>query len=95
MAGGDGDAGERSGTWWVGGRVFWIGLALSCFMLRASELFAKSKAVYHNVYCLRMGHVVFVRGNEKLAENRTHEAHKVEVGYRGPNGNHGRGGWSW
>ena len=39
---------ESSQAWGVGGRVIWIGLALSYFLkLRASELFVKEKVVFH------------------------------------------------
>ena len=77
----------------VGGRVVWIGLALSHFlMLRASELFTAEKGEFPTIYCLRRGHVVFSRNNEQLGKSRTQEAGKVEVRFRGPKGDQGRRG---
>ena len=84
---------ESIPSWGEGGRVLWIGLALSYFlMLRASELFAKEKGVYHKVYCLRRGDVAFFRDNEQLGEGRIQEANKVEVRFRGSKGDQGRKG---
>ena len=40
----------------MGGRVVWIGLALTyLLLLRASELFAEDDGRVHVVYCLREG----------------------------------------
>jgi len=84
---------ENVPSWGVGGRVMWIGLALSYFlMLRASELFAGKKGVYHKVYCLRRGDVAFFRDNEQLGEGKRQEANKVEVRFRGSKGDQGRKG---
>ena len=92
MGDADGDAGERSGMG-VGGRVLWIGLALTYFfMLRASELFANGKGVFHNVYCLRRGDVAIFKDNEQLVGSRIHEANKVEVRFKGSKGDQGRKG---
>ena len=52
----DGDAGERSGM----GGMLWIGLALWCSCrLRASEMFANVKWVFHEVRFLRGGDMAF------------------------------------
>ena len=54
---------ESVQAWGVGGRVLWIGLALTCFfMSRASELFASGKGVFHKVYCLRGGGCGILQG---------------------------------
>ena len=50
--------------------MFWIGLAVSYFVLRASELSAKSKEVYRRVYCLKRGDVAFFRDNDQLAKHK-------------------------
>ena len=79
----DGDAGQRSGMGsrregvmdWFGANVF--------FMLRASDLFANGKGMFHKVYCLRRGDVAFFKGNEQLVASRIHEANKVEVRFKG------------
>lgn len=84
---------ESVPSWGVGGRVVWIGLALSYFlMLRASELFAGEKGEFHSIYCLRRGDVAFFRNNEQLGEGRRQEADKVEVRFRGSKGDQGRKG---
>ena len=84
---------ESIPSWGVGGKVVWIGLALSYFlMLRASELFAGEKREFHSVYCLRRGGVTFFRNNEQLGESRRQEADKVEVRFRGSKGDQGRKG---
>ena len=79
--------------WGVGGRVVWIGLALSYFvMLRASELFTEEKRDFHGIYCLRRGDMVFFRNTEQLGQGRRQEVDKVEVMFRGQRGTkEGRG----
>ena len=58
---------ENVSYWRVGGRMAWIDLALSYFlMLRASELFAGEKGEFHNIYCLRRRNVTFFRNDEQL-----------------------------
>ena len=71
---------ESVQAWGVGGRLLWIGLALTyVFMLRASERFANGKGVFHKVCCVRRGGVAFFRDNElaQLVGSRIHEANKV------------------
>ena len=47
---------EAAKEWGMGGRVVWIGLALTyLLLLRASELFAEDDGSVHAVYCLRGG----------------------------------------
>ena len=78
------DMQESVQAWGVCGRVLWIGLALTYFlMLRASELFANGKGVFHKIYCLRRGDVAFFKDNEHLVARRIHEANKVEVRFKG------------
>ena len=82
---------ESVQAWGIGGTVLWIGLALTNFlMLRTSELFAKGRGVFHKVYCLRRGDVVFFRDNEQLVGSSIHEANKVEVRSDGSKRGQGR-----
>ena len=47
---------EGIGEWGVGGRIVWVGLALTYQLLfRASELYAEEGRKVHEVYCLRRG----------------------------------------
>ena len=60
-------------------RLSVLSLAL---MLRASELFARGKAEFHSVYCLRNGDVACSRNKTKLRKRRRQGADKVEVLFR-------------
>lgn len=77
----------------VGGRVVWIGLALSYHLwLRASELFADDKGWFHEVYCLRRGEIAHVKGDEQLEGKDIRAADKVDVRVRRSKGDQGRKG---
>lgn len=84
MGDADGDPQGIVLPWEMGGRVRWIGLALSYFLaLRASELFIGGNSVYHKVLCLQRDHVALVRDYERLEGGRRQEANKIEVDLRG------------
>ena len=58
---------EAAKEWGVGGRVAWIGLALSYLLLpRVSELFAEDDGRVRTVYCLRGEDVAFYTGERKV-----------------------------
>ena len=77
----------------AGGRVLWIGLALTyLLMLRASELFAERDGKIHDVYCLCRGDVAFFEGDEQLEGSERVRANKIEVHMRGSKGDQGRKG---
>ena len=49
--------------WGMGGRIAWIGLALTyLILLRASEFFAEDDGSVHAVCCLRGGDMIFYAG---------------------------------
>ena len=71
----------------MGGRVVWIGLALTyLLLLRASELFAEDDGRVHAVYCLRGGDVVFYAGERQVEGGKSPWIDKVEVRFRGSKG---------
>ena len=58
---------EAAKEWGVGGRVAWIGLALTyVLLLRASELFVEDDGRVHAVYGLRGGDVAFYAGERQM-----------------------------
>ena len=70
---------EAAKEWGMGGRVAWIGLALTyLLLLRASELFAEDDGSVHAVYGLRGGDVAFSEG-ERQVKKRV----QPEGGHRG------------
>ena len=84
---------ESVQAWGVGGRVLWIGLALTYYFYVASVgIICQRKGLFHKVYCLRRGDVAFFKGNEQLVGSRIHEANKVEVRFKGSKGDQGRKG---
>lgn len=84
---------REAAGWGQGGRVLWIGLALSnLLMLRASELFAGAGGKVNEEYILRRGDVAFFRGTEQVMGARRREADKVEARFRASKGDQQRKG---
>ena len=81
---------EVAKEWGVGGRVAWIGLALTyLLLLRASELFAEDDGRVHAVYCFRGGDVAFHSGERQVEKRSSPEVNTVEVRFRGSKGDRG------
>ena len=76
------------------GRVLWIGLAMSYFLLlRASELFAENASGrVHDVYGLRRRDVAFFAGKVQLTGKERDRADRMEVHFRGSKGDQARKG---
>ena len=84
---------ESIGAWGVGGRIVWIGLALTYqLLLRASELFAEEGGKVHEVYCLRRGDVAFFDKGVQLGPGRREAADRVEIRFREGKGDQGKKG---
>ena len=82
---------ESIGAWGVGGRIVWIGLALTYqLLLRASELFAEEGGKVQEVHCLRRGDVAFFGKGVQLGPGRREAADTVEIRFNGGNGDQGR-----
>ena len=78
---------EAAKEWGVGGRVAWIGLALTyLLLLRASELFAEDDGRVHAVYCLRGGVVAFYAGERQVEGGSSPGIGWVVVHFRGSKG---------
>ena len=73
--------GERVVTAMVdGGRVMWLGLALSYFLLcRASELWAYANGQVHPEFCLTRSCLTFLRGEVQVAFDNRSIADAVQV----------------
>ena len=73
--------------WGIGGRVMWLCLSLSYFLIaRSNEIFASSSAVAHLVHCLTRKDVAFFTGNNQLEYVHWRQADKVEINLRGHKG---------
>ena len=73
--------------WGVGGRVAWIGLALTyLILLRASGMFAEENGSVHAVYCLRVEDVAFYAGERQVEGRSSSTVKTVEVRIRGSKG---------
>ena len=71
----------------VGGRIVWIGLALTYqLLLWASELFAEEGRKAHEVYCLRRGDVAFFEKGVQLGPGGKEAADMVEIRFKGGKG---------
>ena len=80
---------EAAKEWGVGGRVAWIGLALTyLLLLRASELFVEDDGRVHAVYCLREN-VAFYAGERQVEGGSSPEVDTVVVRFRGSKGDRG------
>ena len=72
-------------SWGPGGRVLWLCLALSYFLLaRSEEMFASSAAGIHPIHCLQRQDMTFydVEGKE-LSSIQWRRATRAEVTFRG------------
>ena len=84
---------ESISSWGVGGRIVWIGLALTNqLLLRASELFAEERGKVHEVYCLRTGDVDFFEKGVQLGPGGKEAADTVKIRFKGRKGDQGRKG---
>lgn len=74
-------------AWGVAGKVTWLCLSLSYFLIaRADEMFASSTGVVHPAHCLTRGDVAFFRGDIQLEYVHWRQADSVEVNFRGHKG---------
>ena len=81
----DGEDLEKS--WGPGGRVMWLCLSLSYFLItRSDEMFAASSGRVHPAHCLTRRDVAFFRGDRQLAYIDWRQADKIEVHFRGHKG---------
>ena len=79
--------------WGVEGRVLWLCLSLSYFLIaRSDEMFASSSGVVHTVHCLRRRDVAFFRGSRPLKYVEWRQADKIEVHFRGHKGDQAQEG---
>ena len=78
-------AGETLGlSWGSEGRVLWICLCLSYFLMaRSDEMFAADSGTVHDVHRLTRGDVAFYAQATQLDEGRWQKADKVEVRFKG------------
>ena len=84
---------ESIGAWGVGGRIAWIGLALTYqLLLRTSELFADKGGKVHEVCCLRRGDVAFFEKGVQLGPGGKEAADMVEIRFKGGKGDQRRKG---
>ena len=84
---------ESIGEWGVGGRIVWIGLALTYqLLLRASDLFAEEGGKVHEVYCLRRGDVAFFEKGVQLGPGTKEAADTMEIRFKVGKGDQGRKG---
>ena len=87
---------EAAKEWEVGGRVAWIGLALTyLLLLRASKLFTEDGSRVRAVYCLRGGDVTFYAGERQVEIGSGPRIDIVVVHFRGSKGDQGRRGRFW
>ena len=81
------DAEDVAQSWGPGGRVMWLCLSLSYFLIaRADEMFAASSGTVHPAHCLTRGDVAFFRGDSQLEYVNWRQADKIEVQFRGHKG---------
>ena len=74
-------------AWRIGGRVMWLCLSLSYFLIaRSDEIFASSSGVAHPAHCLTRKDVAFFSGNNQLEYVHWRQADKVEKTFRGHKG---------
>ena len=78
-----------------GGRVMWLGLALTYFLLcRASELFAYADGLVHPEFCLTRNSLTFYRGTERVGIEDRALADSVQVDFIASKGDQNREGRS-
>lgn len=74
-------------TWGVGGRVTWLCLCLSYSLIaRSDEMFATSHGDVHPAHCITRQDVAFFSGDVRLADARLRQADRIEVWFRGHEG---------
>ena len=77
----------------AGGRVMWLCLSLSYFLItRADEMFASSAGVVHPVHCLTRRDVAFFQGSQQLEYRHWRQADRIEVRFRGHTGDQEQAG---
>lgn len=80
-------------AWGVGGRVLWLCLSLSYFLIaRSDEIFASSSGQVHPAHCLTRKDVAFFRGDIQLDYTHWRQADTVEVNFRGHKGDQAQKG---
>ena len=80
-------------SWRNSGRVLWLALRASfCFLTRASRMFAEKRSRIHETYCLRRADVALFRGRSQLRMAQWSRADRVEVRFRGSEGDQLRKG---
>ena len=81
------DAEDIAQSWGPGGRVMWMCLSLSYFLIaRADEMFATSSGLVHPAHCLTRRDVALFRGDSQLAYLNWRQADRIEVHFRGHKG---------
>ena len=84
---------ESIGAWGAGGKIVWIGLALTYqLLLRASELFAEEGGKVQQVQFLRRGDVAFFEKGVQMGPGRREATDTVEIRSKGRKGDQGRKG---
>ena len=74
-------------SWGDGGKVLWLCLSLSYFLLtRSDEMFANSSGVVHSVHCLTRRDVAFFAGDTQLEYLHWRQADRIEIHFRGHKG---------
>ena len=74
-------------SWGPEGKVLWLCLCLSYFLLaRSDEMFAADSGAIHSVHCLTRGDVAFYADGTQLEYLRWRQADKVEVRFTGHKG---------
>lgn len=74
-------------SWGAGGRVLWLCLALTYFLVaRSDEIFADGAGRVHPVHCLRRDDVTFYEGERVLRPTQWYRATRVKVVFRGHKG---------
>lgn len=80
-------------SWGVGGRVMWLCLGMSYFVITLSdEVFASSSGAVHPAHCITRGDVAFYSGDRQLGRSTWKEADRGEVRFRGHKGDQAQAG---
>lgn len=83
----------EAAEWGEGGRVLWIGFALSyLLMMRASELFTGEGGRANGAFILTRGDVAFFNGDQQMMGEGRRGADKIEVRFTASKGDQDRKG---
>ena len=74
-------------SWGPEGKVLWLALYLSYFLLaRSDEMFAADSGAAHSVHCLTRGGVAFYADGTQLEYMQWRQADRVDVRFKGHEG---------